>query len=811
MGQQVKYLWLLSVLAVISVTLISSGVMYSGANNQEKVNLEQWANLFHHQLLNDEHPVVFDEQELQQLGYLLRVAGREEDGLQILWENSQIPPVTALNLAISGKRQQYVSELEGNHYLLMTVPVKGGRGFVLGKSLDAIRHDFIQTITWMVIADLSLLLLFYFLFQRIYSPLQNRLDRHFAQHSLSWEHMTGIALQLSQSRVLLDQNPRFTQLFGEGDERQFEQLVDDEESARVMGYLQQALDSNALIDFECTLIDQYGDHGRWVMHAKPWVSEGVANILLTGDDISKRHHMEQEIRTEQDRVTAYFNSMQTLLVICDRYGNIERINHQTQALLAMDDRQLVGTPIRHLLPKSQVTRLLGLWRELLTSDQHTVSLECPLVSASGKESIISWRVTKITDVETGRIEVVLAGLDITESVANRTALEVANRRIREALSQAEQANQSKSIFLANMSHEIRTPMNGILGAAELLLDTGLKQEERNYLEIIHSSSHVLLDIINDILDLSKIESGNLEVETIDFDLNRLLTDIYQLFNEPARRKGLALVYVYDSELPAVWRGDPKRVRQIITNLMSNALKFTDQGRVEIRVLGEISDDHRYRVKIGVTDSGIGISPEKLDQVFSAFRQADSSTSRKYGGTGLGLTISRHLANAMSGDIVVTSELGQGSTFCLELPLRVGQVKEELKKKPAGITEQLSGHVLLAEDNQVNQRIAEKMLQRIGLKCTIVENGEQAVAEVLQHDYDMVLMDVNMPLLDGIAATERIRDLSYPKNQVPILALTANAMMEDKERCLKAGMNGFVSKPIKVAALTDAISGLLRKA
>ena len=363
-------------------------------------------------------------------------------------------------------------------------------------------------------------------------------------------------------------------------------------------------------------------------------------------------------------------------------------------------------------------------------------------------------------------------------------------------------------------------MNGILGAAELLLESPLQDEQRNYLEIIHSSSNALLDIINDILDLSKIESGNLEIECIDFDLNKLLRDVYQLFSEPSRRRGLGLVYVYDSALPARWLGDPKRIRQIINNLVSNALKFTEQGRIEIRVSGEVISDHSHRLNICVNDTGIGVSREKIEQIFSAFRQADTSTSRKYGGTGLGLTISRHLAQAMGGDIEVRSELGQGSYFTLQLTLQADEqnsaglatsddrnVPSAEEPKDVG---KLSGLVLLAEDNQVNQRIAEKMLQRLGLCCHIVENGEQAVAEVLQKDYNLILMDVNMPVLDGIAATERIRDLSYPKNQVPIIALTANAMMEDRNRCLAAGMNGFISKPIKLDALREVIAGLLLK-
>jgi len=524
--------------------------------------------------------------------------------------------------------------------------------------------------------------------------------------------------------------------------------------------------------------------------------------------------MELELRGEQQRVSAYFDSMQTLLVICDKYGNIERINQQMQAMLGLEQEQLIGHSFRNVLPKNELPRLLTMWRELVTTETSTLSLECPLISANGKESTISWRITKIIDPDSGRVEVVLAGLDISEAVATRIALEVANRRIRETLSQAEQANRSKSIFLASMSHEIRTPMNGILGAAELLLEGHLEDEQRSYLEIIHNSSNVLLEIINDVLDLSKIESGNLEIEHIHFNLDEMLRDLYQLFAEPARRKNLALVYLYDSNLPAQWQGDPKRTRQIITNLISNALKFTEDGHIEIRVSGHQADRGTYNLEISVIDTGIGISEDKLEQVFSAFRQADSSTSRKYGGTGLGLTISRHLAEAMDGDIQITSEFGHGSKFTLQLPMRASDgntVESPVEKIVEVEAEKLSGMVLVAEDNQVNQRIAEKMLQRLGLKCHIVENGEQAVAEVLNKDYDLVLMDVNMPVLDGISATERIRDLSYPKSQVPIIALTANAMMEDRNRCLEAGMNGFVSKPIKLDLLKQAIASLLQKA
>ena len=383
---------------------------------------------------------------------------------------------------------------------------------------------------------------------------------------------------------------------------------------------------------------------------------------------------------------------------------------------------------------------------------------------------------------------------------------MANIQIREALRSAESANQSKSVFLANMSHEIRTPMNGILGAAELILDQTIDDEKKQYIDIIHSSSHSLLNIINDILDLSKIESGSFELEQINFDLHQLCNEVYQLFCSSAKQKGIQILYFYGADLPQFWMGDPTRIRQILNNLFSNALKFTHNGRIDLRVQGERLANHQYDLKIQVKDSGIGIAEKKVEQIFSAFQQADTSTSRKYGGTGLGLTISQHLASAMQGIIEVESEVGIGSTFSLHVPLKPGIVEKRIKR--VGLIRDYQAKVLLAEDNDVNAKIASKILTKLGIETTIVKNGELALHETMNKTFDLILMDINMPTMDGITATEKIRELSFPKNQVPILALTANAMMEDKERCINAGMNGFISKPIKLERLIEELDSVL---
>ncbi len=827
MGRKYTLLWILTISTISVLTVVSGLVGYQQNLNAKQQWLQRWGNYYTQQFqLNAGTPLSLNREALQVDQLLLRYGEKTDTGLSVLWENTTLLPVSLLQRGLqqdalgqdNEQGQPSAEQLSLNDlpYLVQTFVVDDQYSLVLAVPLRDMQIHALRNVGWMLLANLGLLFVLLALSQ---SARQRFLKKGSAKPK-DWEHIHGIAFLCGPGRYISDVNPVFRDTFGPGDGHRLDELLEDEEKNRVLELLQQAAEHQQVQQFECFLNDLQGQRRRWSMRAKPWGDPERKILLLHGDDISLHNQMAEDLKNEQQRFADYFHAMPLLLAVCDRHGNILRVNQYAQDIVDRNEEELLGSSIRYMLPRSQTERLLDIWRNLITSDINNVALECPLVSSTGKEAMISWHMTKVVSAKTGELEVILAGQDITETLANRDALERANSKIREALTEAETANHSKSVFLASMSHEIRTPMNGILGAAELLLDSDMDAEQQNYLGIIHSSSHVLLDIINDILDLSKIESGNLEIERIEFDLNRLLSDLYQLFHEPARRKGLSLVYFCAADLPTHWRGDPKRIRQIVTNLVNNALKFTENGHVEIRLEGKAISDGRYQLDIAVTDTGIGISDDKLDRVFSAFRQADTSTSRKYGGTGLGLTISRHLAQAMGGDIQVESGLGTGSRFCLTLNLPMAtkaaavaassdgeqrnQDTPEVEAPPRG------AKVLLAEDNHVNQRIAVKMLQRLHISCDVVENGEQAVTAILQQDYDLILMDVNMPVLDGIAATERIRDLSYPKNQVPILALTANAMMEDKDRCLKAGMNGFVSKPIKLELLSNAIAGLLNR-
>ena len=375
-----------------------------------------------------------------------------------------------------------------------------------------------------------------------------------------------------------------------------------------------------------------------------------------------------------------------------------------------------------------------------------------------------------------------------------------------ALQRAEAASVVKSEFLATMSHEIRTPLNGVLGMNELLLDSALGAQQREWSEAVQSSGHHLLGVINDILDFSKMESGNLVLETVDFDLIELVQDTVHMFAHQADQKGLRLDARFEpAGTPFGLRGDPFRLRQILVNLIGNAIKFTPAGEVTVRVSLTDETGHDTAVELCVEDSGIGISATAQSRIFDHFAQADGSTTREFGGTGLGLTICRRLLALMDGSIRVESAVAQGSRFLISLRLprasvlRVYQAPPMPDGKLAASTTQstytLKGRVLLVEDNPINQRLAQTMLIKLGLSITLASNGQDAVDQVCEQMFDLVLMDCHMPELDGYEATIAIRQLPLDRyKKLPIIALTANATEGDEQRCRAAGMDDFLSKP-----------------
>ena len=396
-------------------------------------------------------------------------------------------------------------------------------------------------------------------------------------------------------------------------------------------------------------------------------------------------------------------------------------------------------------------------------------------------------------------------------------LKISHQAAVDARLDAEKSAQAKSIFLATMSHEIRTPMNGVIGMTTLLAESNLTPEQADYINVISTSGEALLNVINDVLDFSKIESGHMQLEEKSYDLRKCAGDVIDLFANKAKQQGIRLVYAIDQALPKMLIGDSLRLRQVLINLVNNALKFTHQGEVQLRITQLAADKQKVTILFEIRDTGIGIPEEKQAQLFKAFSQVDSSDTRRYEGTGLGLVISERLVNLMKGKITVKSKVNEGSAFSFEIEAAICTapvVTQQPEDHTAKVTAELLSenfalsyplNILLVEDNPINLKLAHIVLKKLGYTIDAAHDGKEAVAMSSAKKYDLILMDIMMPVMDGIEATKVIR--SALAVQPKIIAMTANSMPEDRNKCIEAGMDDYLSKPIELKLLVAMLKNV----
>ena len=554
---------------------------------------------------------------------------------------------------------------------------------------------------------------------------------------------------------------------------------------------------------------------------------GIVGVML---DITERKRADEVLRESEARYKRIVETANEGIMIMDDQFRYAFVNQKLSDMLGYQPEEMLGQPVSTFIFEEDFPDHKAMM-EMRVSGAGA-QYECRHRRKDGSCCYTIVSATPLKD-EAGQFAGSFAMLtDISDRKHAEQELQQTNQNLKIAIEksnelaeQARKANAAKSQFLANMSHEIRTPLNGVIGMIGLLQDTDLNAEQHEYAQIAHKSGETLLSLINDILDFSKIEACKLKLEKLNFDLHSTLKDIADLLALGAHEKRLELLCLVEPNVPSLLCGDPGRLRQILVNLGTNAVKFTDKGEIVIRVRLESEDERNVTIRFSVSDTGIGIPANRQDILFSPFTQVDGSTTRQYGGTGLGLAISKQLARLMGGKIGLESEVGKGSTFWFtavfeKQPAGSGAADDGLAKiecegamdrsaaKPSiSENDKRKIHILVVEDNPVNQKVAQAMMRKMGLRADVVANGQEAVNALETIPYDLVFMDCHMPEMDGFEATRCIRQQGSKalNPHIPIVAMTASAMQGDRDKCIQAGMNDFIAKPVPIKELAEMLA------
>ncbi len=524
------------------------------------------------------------------------------------------------------------------------------------------------------------------------------------------------------------------------------------------------------------------------------IAQTIRHVLQSKENLKRQQELERQLKETQNQLSTVVSNAPIILFSIDAKGEFSLFQGRGLINIDIEKEKIPGRSLSEL-PDFPIN--FDDYRKAMNGEEHTAVVEW-------KQLFFEIYYSPIRDENKNIIGVIGIASDITGH-------KQAEEELKKAKLIAEETAKIKEQFLANMSHEIRTPMNGIIGLTRILLNTPLSQEQFKYMQSIMTSSNNLLEIINDILDFSKIEAGKMKIESVPMNIASLANQTIELFQPKADEKSLALILDIENHIPESVSGDPTRLTQILNNLVSNAIKFTEKGEVRISLKVSSIDKKNIKVCFEIKDTGIGIAEKNLPTIFDSFTQASSDTTRKFGGTGLGLTIVKKLIELQNGKITIKSKPGTGTTFAFCLPFSITENGEGMEIPEPAENQNISNlRVLVAEDNKVNQMIVRKVLSDWNVSTTFADNGVKALDILRNSDFDLILMDIQMPEMDGYTTVAKIRaEFPEPKCSLPIIAMTAHAISTEKQKCLDAKMNDYISKPFEPEELKKKIAELTK--